>query len=150
MAKIKKIIVHQSLTSGTLEGINNYHITPGKGNHISSKGAPHICYHYAIKPDGTVYLCNQHSSLVWHTKGQNTAGLGIVLLGNFSGPTYNGTDKPTDAQIQNTKRLIDFLLKSEDINIEPTEIYGHSDFGKENCPGTIAYDSVVKSIRGEN
>lgn len=151
LSKINKIVVHQSLTSGAgkLEGINNYHITPGSQNHISSKGAPHICYHYAVAKDGKVYQCNQHSSLVWHTKGQNTSGIGIVLLGNYDGPSYKGTEKPTEMQMENTKRLIDFLLKSKDINIESTEIYGHADFGKENCPGTIVYDSVVKSMREE-
>lgn len=147
LSKINKLVVHQSLTSGSLEGINNYHITPGKQNHISPKGAPHICYHYAVDKDGKVYQCNQHSSLVWHTRGQNTTGIGIVLLGNFDGPTYKGTETPTSLQLENTNRLIDFLLKSKDINIEKTEVYGHKDFGKENCPGTIVYDSVVKLRR---
>ena len=148
LSKINKIIVHQSLTTGTLEGINNYHITPGKDNHISNKGAPHICYHYAVSQTGKVYQCNHLSNLVWHTRGQNTSGIGIVLLGNFDGPSYKGTQEPTSEQLENTNRLIDFLLKNPDIKIEETEIYGHKDFGKENCPGTIVYDNVVYP-RGE-
>ena len=149
LKKINKIVVHQSLTNGAgiLEGINNYHITPGQNNHISPNGAPHICYHYAIGKDGSVYQCNQLSSLVWHTRGQNTSGIGIVVLGNFDGPSYTGKEKPTELQIKNTNRLIDFLLKKDNINIEPTEIYGHKDFGKENCPGTILYNETVEPRR---
>ena len=145
--KINKIVVHQSLTTGSLKGINNYHITPGKDNHISNKGAPHICYHYAVDQEGKVHQCNNLSSLVSHTKGQNTSGIGVVVLGNFDGPTYKGTSTPTELQIKNTNRLIDFLLKKADINIESSEIYGHADFGKENCPGTKIYDDVVESRR---
>ena len=145
--KINKLIVHQSLTTGSLKGINNYHITPGSNNHISNKGAPHICYHYAIDANGNVHQCNNLSSLVWHTKGQNTSGIGIVVLGNFDGPTYKGTNSPTELQIKNTNRLIDFLLKKHDINIESSEIYGHKDFGKENCPGNKIYEDVVESRR---
>ena len=139
--------MHQSLTKGTLEGINNYHITPGKNNHISPKGAPHICYHYAVDKAGKIYQCNHLSNLVWHTKGQNTSGIGIVLLGNFDGPSYKGGQTPTDIQLTNTNRLIDFLLKRDDIKIEPSEVYGHKDFGKENCPGTIAYNNIVEPRR---
>ena len=147
LSKINKIVVHQSLTTGSLKGINSYHIKPGKDNHISPKGAPHICYHYAIDQKGEVHQCNNLSNLVWHTKGQNTSGIGIVVLGNFDGPTYKGTNKPTALQIKNTNRLIDFLLKKSDINIESSEIYGHADFGKENCPGNKVYTDVVESRR---
>ena len=147
LSKINKIVVHQSLTTGSLTGINSYHIKPGKDNHISPKGAPHICYHYAIDQKGVVHQCNHLSSLVWHTKGQNTSGIGIVVLGNFEGPTYKGTNSPTDTQIKNTNRLIDLLLKKTDIKIESSEIYGHADFGKENCPGNKVYTECVESRR---
>lgn len=147
LSKINKIVVHQSLTEGTLEGINRYHITPGPQNHISPKGAPHICYHFAVTKAGKVYQCNHLSSLVWHTKGQNTSGIGIVLLGNFNGPSYKGTQEPTDIQLVNTNKLIDFLLKRDDIKINSKEVYGHKDFGKENCPGTEAYKQIVEPRR---
>ena len=100
-----------------------------------------------IDQKGVVHQCNHLSSLVWHTKGQNTSGIGIVVLGNFEGPTYKGTNSPTDTQIKNTNRLIDFLLKKTDIKIESSEIYGHADFGKENCPGNKVYTECVESRR---
>ena len=84
---------------------------------------------------------------MWHTRGQNTSGIGIVLLGNFNGPSYKGTNEPTESQLNNTNRLIDFLLKRDDIKINPSEVYGHKDFGKENCPGTIAYKNIVEPRR---
>jgi len=47
---------------GLVEQVNNYHITPGKQNHLSSKGAPHFAYHYGIDLDGTVYKVNPLSA----------------------------------------------------------------------------------------
>ena len=69
------------------------------------------------------------------------------MLGNFEGPTYKGTTEPTQGQIDSVNRLIDFLLERSDINIDPGSIFGHKDFGKENCPGNVIYDQVVKPRR---
>jgi len=38
----------------TIEQIAHYHITPGENNHISKKGAPGLCYHYAIRKNGSI------------------------------------------------------------------------------------------------
>ncbi len=133
LTKITKALVHQSLTTGSLEGINNYHITPGPQNHISEKGAPHICYHYAIEKDGTICQLNALSSLVWHTGGQNTVGIGVVVLGDFDGPSYEGKDKnPTDAQFKAVDYLLHKVIRKQFPDIE---IGGHFMYGKENCPG---------------
>ncbi len=56
--------MHQELGMGLVEQVNNYHITPGKQNHLSNKGAPHFAYHYGIDLDGTVYKVNPHSATV--------------------------------------------------------------------------------------
>lgn len=140
LSRINKIVVHQSLTTGSLEGINNYHITPGNQNHISPKGAPHICYHYAIDRDGEIHHCNPLSSLVWHCKGQNTSGVGVVILGDFDGPTYQGKDKdPTDAQMEALEYLLDNHLVTK---FPEADLTGHADFGKENCPGNTIYSYI--------
>ena len=141
LTSINKIVVHQSLTSyknSTLQGINNYHIKPGKQNHISPNGAPHICYHFGIDGDGNVFQLNNLSHTVWHCKGKNTSAIGVLVLGDFDGPTYEGKDKePTEAQVKSCGRLINDLLSRENLSISKQEVYGHKDFGKENCPGTV-------------
>ena len=139
LGAIDKIVVHQSLTSyknSTLEGINNYHIKPGKQNHISPNGAPHICYHFGIDGEGNVFQMNNLSHTVWHCKGKNTSAVGILVLGDFNGPSYEGKDvEPTEAQVVSLGKLTNNLLSRENLSISKQEVYGHKDFGKENCPG---------------
>jgi hypothetical protein len=77
LERIDRVILHQSLghadTTGNRDvfGINNYHISPG--NHISAGGCPHICYHHCIDDDGSIYLCNKLTDVVWHCKGRMPA-----------------------------------------------------------------------------
>ena len=143
LSKINKVVVHQSLTTGSLENINKYHTTPGPQNHISSKGAPHICYHYAIDRDANIIKCNPHSSLVWHAKGQNTSGIGVLVCGDFDGPSYNGKDgNPTPEQVDALDYLWTEVLSKE---LGDVEIYGHYDFGKENCPGSKLEEYVKEN-----
>ena len=132
--------MHQALTTSNLENINNYHITPGDQNHISKKGAPHICYHYIIERDGNIYQCNPLSALVWHCKGNNTSGVGVVVMGDFDGPSYEGKDgSPSQEQVDSLDYLIEdhILTKLPNLNL-----YSHADFGKENCPGNTLYKYI--------
>ena len=150
MAAIKKIVVHQSLTTytkTTLSGINNYHIKPGPQNHISPNGAPHICYHYGIEGDGKVSHLNHLSSTVWHAKGQNTSSIGILVVGDFDGPTYTGKDvNPTEEQSDSLRKLLNYLMDYETLSLTPQDVYCHNDFGKENCPGNYLTE-VVKTYK---
>ena len=155
LSSINKVVVHQSLTSRTksnFENINNYHITPGPQNHISPNGAPHICYHYGINADGQVCQFNKLYTNVWHCKGQNSTSIGILMLGNFYGPTYVGEEvSPTEAQLSSLEKLLDFLVDEEGadespVNVEKKQIFGHSSFGKENCPG-LAIDKFITAYK---
>ena len=141
ISKIAQIVVHQSLTSyenSTIENINNYHITPGPQNHLSPNGAPHIAYHYGLDKEGNVFQLNNLSYTTWHVKGQNTISLGIMLLGDFTGPTYDGVDqKPTRKQLVNLEKLLNYLVEKEDLNVTKTDVYGHNAFNKPNCPGIV-------------
>lgn len=133
LSKIKKIIVHQTLSEGSLEAVNNYHISP---NHISARGCPHICYHYAIRKNGEIAQVNEHKHVTWQCKGQNTASVGIVVLGNFNGTGYNlGTSEPSSAQLQSLNELLDYLIKV--LKLPQSAVYGHYHFGKPACPGHI-------------
>jgi hypothetical protein len=129
---IDQIIVHQVLSEGSFKNIANYHVTPGENNHISKTGAPGICYHYGIEKDGTVFLFNNESYITWHCKGQNTRSIGILVRGNFSGPSWKGTEEPTENQLKSLQNLLDWLKnKYPEIKIK-----GHCEAAnKENCPG---------------
>ncbi|MEO9869087.1 peptidoglycan recognition protein family protein [Ekhidna sp.] len=131
LSKIGKIILHQELGEADVEAVNNYHIQP---NHISSRGCPHLCYHYAIRKNGEIIQSNELSSVTWHCKGQNTSAIGIMVVGNFNGPGYDmGTSEPTKEQIKSIQFLIEYLQKS--FNLSNQDVYGHYHFGKPACPG---------------
>lgn len=141
---VNKIIIHQAASKGTVENVNLYHITPSSNNHIDKKGAPHICYHYVISRTGDIYKVNSLTHIVWHCKEQNTSSIGILILGNFSGPSYLGSQEPTIEQLHSLKKILDIYTNAqknfEGLTINKNNIFGHKDFGKENCPGNILYN----------
>ena len=140
LSRINKIVVHQELANGTTESVNRYHITPGPQNHLSKRGAPHFAYHFGIEKDGTVIQANNLSDITWHTKNHNTKGIGIMLVGDFSGPDHAGGE-PTDRQILAIEDLIDHILKKIK-HLNKYGLYGHSDFNKPACPGYAIMDFI--------
>lgn len=147
LSQIDKIIIHQELGESSIENVNQYHISVGPQNHITPKGCPHMCYHYGIRKNGEVVQVNELSDIVWHCKGQNTSSIGIMLVGNFSGPGYDlGTSEPTEEQIHSVNELVDFLLTS--FKLPNTSLFGHYNFGKPACPGYVMQEWVEKK-RGQ-
>ena len=144
---VNKIIVHQSLSDSTTNGVNNYHINP---NHISPRGLPHIAYHYSIEKDGTIFWCNLIEEALAHTKGQNFSGVGVMLNGNFSGTGYQGKQDPTDEQLAALEFLLDYLVDFElaDIGLSTDDVFGHSAFGKPACPGFIIDERLEEYRQG--
>ena len=66
--------------------------------------------------------------------------MGVVILGDFDGPTYQGKDKdPTDAQMEALEYLLDNHLVTK---FPEADLTGHADFGKENCPGNTIYSYI--------
>ena len=142
LKSIDKIIVHQELANGTIESVNNYHITPGPKNSLSPKGAPHFAYHYGIDLDGSVHKANPHSATAWHCRGQNSKSVGIMVAGDFSGEGHEGSAEPTALQLRNLNLLLDKLLG--ELNLSNDNIYGHEAFGKPACPGYIVMEEINK------
>lgn len=140
LSKINKIVLHQELGEGTLEAVNNYHVSP---NHISPKGCPHICYHYGIRKNGEIVQCNELTSVTWHCKGQNTSGIGIMLVGDFPGPGHDiGKSQPTKEQLASMGELVGYLQKK--FNLTNQAVYGHYHFGKPACPGFVVEEWIEK------
>lgn len=147
--KIKYLVVHQMASNGSLEAINNYHITAP--NHISPKGCPHICYTYWVGLDGKIYLCNELQHTIWHVGNFNSISLGIGLQGNFNGPSYyGGLLKIPFTQKNSLRNLLNYLLKNY-MFIERKNVVGHCELdpkNKENCPGNDIMN-FVKQYREE-
>lgn len=147
ISQIDKIIIHQELGESSVENVNAYHTSISTQNHITPKGCPHICYHYAIRKNGEILQTNELSDITWHCKGQNTSSVGIMLVGNFAGPGYDmGSSVPTPEQIQSTEQLVDFLLKS--LHLSNASLFGHYQFGKPACPGYVMQEWVEQK-RGQ-
>jgi N-acetylmuramoyl-L-alanine amidase len=150
-SSINRIIVHQALCEGTIEGINRYHTTPDMNNHLSLRGAPHFAYHYGIRLDGAegeIVQANKLTHVTWHTKGQNKVGVGVMLEGNFMAPGNDLAglaDGPTEKQLASLEWLVGHL---EDIlKIDPHDVYGHYHFGKAVCPGYKIVDWIENHRR---
>ncbi|MCD4773321.1 MAG: N-acetylmuramoyl-L-alanine amidase [Bacteroidales bacterium] len=131
LSGIRKIIFHQELGDSTIEQVNSYHIKP---NHISPRGCPHFAYHYGIRKNGEIIQANELSQITWHTKGENSHGIGIMLVGNFKGNgNEDATDDPTDKQIKSAEELANYLI--DVFKLSKQDVFGHYQFGKPVCPG---------------
>ena len=142
---IDKIIVHQELSEGDTLSVHNYHIS--NNCHIKAGGCPKIAYHYTIEKDGTTYKVNDLTDVTWHCFGKNLNSIGIMLCGDFSGPTHVGKSKPTKEQLDSLEKLINYIRVRLNLNLPA---YGHCDFGKENCPGNdvMKYMKKIDENRG--
>jgi N-acetyl-anhydromuramyl-L-alanine amidase AmpD len=142
---IQTVIVHQTAARGQeFKDINRYHITPGNNNHVTKKGAPHICYHYGIDKDGTCYKFNDEKYITWHCKGQNAKSIGVLVNGLFRGPRgledFEG-DEPTIAQCHNLKRLLNIIARPKN-----KEVVGHCEKDPQNksaCPGYTIMEHIT-------
>lgn len=138
---INKIVIHQSLVSGaTLHGVNRYH--------VNTLGWPHIGYHFCITTNGSVYKTNAISNTSYHCRKCNSSSIGIMVAGNFDGPTHVGVDTPTEAQLSSLSALLDALTVEVlpvqklpfGVELGKNNVYGHCDLSpKENCPGNMIY-----------
>jgi N-acetyl-anhydromuramyl-L-alanine amidase AmpD len=163
--KITTIVVHQAACKGaTTRGIAKYHTSPTEDrnndgridaweiNHLSAKGSPAIAYHYTIERDGKVYKCNSTWEIVWHagSNRMNKKSIGICVLGDFSGPDYDGREKPTKVQLKALVDLVDHLMISDIWDIKKEKVIGHCEVKsgrKKSCPGTNIMNTIKKAYR---
>lgn len=143
-AKIKKIIIHHTATSGdvsdaaaSIRAIYYYHaVTRGWGD---------IGYNYIVAPDGKVYegRAGGDGVVAGHAEGYNTGSVGIALLGNYEeNPIPGELMQALEGLIYEKAQLwdIDPDASSKFRGDVIPNILGHRDVGSTACPGDYTYD----------
>lgn len=102
-----------------------YHITPGKDNHLSKKGAPGIAYHDFIDKDGRLYHCNNYMDITWHAGLWNGKSVGIAMA--FKGQT--GEAPSYEQSLRLVQHLVILCLY---LKVLPKKIKGHRE-----APGMV-------------
>jgi len=151
---VKRIGVHTTASNNQNPNATaSYHSTPSKDNHISTKGAPGLCYHDFITKDGTVYHCNNYDDVVWHWGLWNNNSVGVCLA--YKG--QDGLSPPDEMMLALEKHLVVLCLY---LKVLPSNVYGHREVPgmftilgngskkyKKTCPGMgIDLDKLRSSL----
>lgn len=126
LEQITRVVIHHSGTSSdyTPEQIASYHVSAG--NHICTTGCPGIAYHFLIANDGAGYQVNDLETVSYHVGDNNTASVGICLIGDYN------ILEPTTKQLSRVKQLIRYV---EQKTGKKLEVVGHRDMRSTSCPG---------------
>lgn len=140
--EINKIIVHQSLSTGSAENIAKYHMS--KDNHITpGEGLPSVAYHYLVDQKGNVVVGAKHNEITWHCKGANETSLGVCVLGDFAGVGHKGSSEgPSAEQLASLGLLLESLLPQYPKT--RGSVMPHAAFGKPACPGFVLETFINK------
>lgn len=143
-AKIKKIIVHHTDTTGTIDNEESS-IRAIYYYHAVTRGWGDIGYNYLVAPSGKIYEGRAGGEMVvaGHAKGYNTGSIGIALLGDYQ-------SNPLPAPLMKSLEGL-LYTKASLYNIDPAgfskfrgsvipNLLGHRDVGSTACPGVHTYD----------
>lgn len=122
LKEIKRIVLHHSATdTGTPEAFARYH--------VEKLGWPGIAYTYVVGRDGTVYRCQEDSTISYHAAGANKDSLGVCMVGNFD--NY----EPSMQQLRAAMDLLQWLCGKYGLGIKA--VIGHREVPgtKKSCPG---------------
>jgi hypothetical protein len=131
LSMVTHISIHHSAASATIDPwrVAAYQI---KEDPSRNKDAwPGIGYHYYIGPEGSIHQTNHHTTVSYHSGGNNAHTLGICFAGSFM------QDIPTPKQIQAGGRLVAWLM--QELDIQEQHIWGHKEYPNNSgtsCPGT--------------
>ena len=123
LSDIKRIVVHHTVTSGTL--------TPQRLAEVQvGKGLPGITYHFLLSGDGTIYATQPLETITEQTTQPvvNADSVGVALAGNFT------TAAPPAEQLDAAARLIAWLLVTHNLGNEA--VVGRSELEKVGSPGS--------------
>jgi N-acetyl-anhydromuramyl-L-alanine amidase AmpD len=88
---------------------------------------PGLGFHYFITAEGTIQQTNALTTVSWHAKTGDAAGVGICLAGNLEDTV------PPVPQLKATAQLCAYLL--QELKLDNGAIKSHKDFANIDCPG---------------
>nr|WVH45108.1 PGRP-S3 [Archivesica marissinica] len=103
--------------------------------HMDGHGWSDIGYSFVVGEDGNIYEARGWDSVGAHTRGYNTVGLAICVIGDFT------HSLPNAAALKAVKDMI----KCGDTNGKLHSTYtllGHRDVGQTACPGNQLYQLI--------
>lgn len=125
MRKITKLIVHCTATpegrDATVADVNKWH---------KDKGYDMIGYHYLIDLKGNILKGRNEEQIGAHTIGSNFDSIGIAYVGGMDKEMKKAKDTRTVEQ----KNSLLLLLKELKQKYPLSQIYGHRNFAKKDCP----------------
>ena len=137
------LIVHHSATSNAVTDYDAV-VRAIWDFHVNTNGWSDIGYNWLIAPDGTLYAGRGDEVIGAHFCGQNTATVGICLLGNYVATA------PTPAALETLTRLAAWKLDALGLaasTVAPhvpsglplAHLTGHRDGCATTCPGDSIY-----------
>ena len=133
---------HSAGSTGGLDkflAIARYHVGP---NHISSTGAPGICYSMGITADGEVAIFHPLEAKTWSHGNANSSHVGVLVCGDFSTPGHDAKE-PSPEQLW---AVCCVALAFRSVFGVGFGFAGHFDFGKPRCPGSTI-EAMVRAMR---
>ena len=134
MRVINEIIIHCAATrpewmadrklSEQVKEIHKWH---------TANGWSDIGYHYLIGRDGDLAAARPVSRIGAHTKGHNTASIGVCLIGGH-GASADDTFAQHFTPAQ-SDTLRDFIDDMRDSFGDGLKISGHNQYANKGCPG---------------
>jgi hypothetical protein len=121
----------------TVDDINAWH--KKRWPEFVSELGYHVGYHYVILPDGEVVQTRKDSEEGAHTIGMNQTGIGVLFVGNKSGP-----DDDTPEMIRAWRDLAPKLMRRHNIplkNIQP-----HRRYARKDCHGSKLSDDHYQKL----
>lgn len=127
-----EIIIHHTASGWdtTITNINEWH--KARDFTLSSLNY-YIGYHYVIDASGNLIQTRRDTEIGCHTI-PNDGKIGICLVGNFQ------NQQPRPIQLSTLLPLVEKLKKTYNI----TEVKGHRDCNKTECPGDNLYVWVLQ------
>ncbi|MFA6432932.1 MAG: peptidoglycan-binding domain-containing protein [Candidatus Paceibacterota bacterium] len=151
------VCVHQN--AGGTNPIDTAQYHTSKDNYITpGRPLPSICYPIAIVAGSkSAWLCHNLADVTW-AQGEGGHGnegdenrhlIPIVIMGHFDGPADKGHSPGPSAEQKSALFEIVEQIKTY-FEFGNSHIFGHFDFGKLNCPGSMTMDWIMRQRAGQD
>jgi hypothetical protein len=121
LAEIRYLVVHHT---GAAPEITPHEIA---SEHVGTMGWPGIGYHYVVGVDGTLWRCQDLTTVSHHARQFNGVSVGVALAGNFT------LAAPGAVQLERCAALLAGLL--DELGLPPDVVRGHGELVPTGCPG---------------